>query len=319
VAARHHPELTAYLADLELARAEGRTPDTADAHFLPELVQGLNAAHPGLKLERHFFELGAPESELLASSLAQRLQQSLGSGQTWRGVLTDGDHGTALSVQFSGHTPDVSMLLVDSLKWSPGDVDRKRTAWQRTLNTLSAALQAKMPQLTPPVRLHLATVVSDVQKSSEGCHIFALSAALKMASDPAIQALHERVLFGLLTGRVPPGVNHLDGPRNLPPSMFKHATSKTVLQRYIRVSGERRRAAQARREAGFTGWQRVRADTMASVNKKGQTLLERHAAHLVTRADRTRPGRMLTYSNSYELKRIDLVRQALAHLTAGLP
>lgn len=301
-----------------MARDDGRTPDTADAMFLPELIQGLNAAHPGLKLERHFFELGVPEAELLASSLAQRLQQSLGSGQAWRGVLTDGDHATALSLRFSGHTPDVSLLLVDSLTWSPGDVERKRTAWQHTLDTLSAALQARSPKPTPPVRLHLAMVASDVQKSSEGCNIFALSAALKMASDPAIQALHERVLFGLLTGRVPPGVNHLDAPRNLPPSMLKHATSKTVLQRYVQASGERRRAAQARREAGFTGWQRVRVDAMGPVNKKGQSLLERHAAHLITREDRTRPGRMLTYSNSYELKRIDLVRRALAHLTAGL-
>lgn len=315
VAAEHHPELRAYLEDLEQALDEGRTPDTADALFLPELVEGLNAAHPGLQLERHLFVLGAPASELLASSLAQRLQNSLGSGQAWRGVLTDGDHASAISLRFSAHTHDVSLLLVDSLGWTPNDVQRKRQAWQDTLHTLTEALQARAADPNKPMRLHLGMIGSEVQKSPEGCHIFALSAAKKMADDPTIQVLQERVLFGLLTGRIAAGVNHLDAQRNLPPSMFKHATSKAVLQRYIQASGERRRAAQAKRHAGFTGWQRLRPDALAPVNKKGQSLLERHAALLVTRQDRKQPGRQLTYSNSYELKRIDIVRQALVHLT----
>lgn len=314
----HHPELLAYLEDMEQALDEGRTPDTADAQFLPELLAGVNAAHPGLQLERHLFELGAPKDELLASSLAQRLQNSLGSGQAWQGVLTDGDHGTAISLRFSAHTNDVSLLLVDSVGWGPFDVQRKRQAWQATLHTLTDALQARLPDGGKPVRLHLGMTDTGVQKSAEGCHIFAITAAKKMATDPAIQSLQERVLFGLLTGRVDAGVNHLDAPRNLPPSLFKHATSKDELEHYIQVSGSRRGAAQAKKRDGFTGWQRPRPDALAPVNKKGQSLLERHAAHLVTRPDRTQPERQRTYSNSYELKRIDMLRQALLHLTAGL-
>lgn len=318
VAAEHHPELMDYLEDLEQALDEGRTPDTADAQFLPELLAGVNAAHPGLQLERHLFELGGPKDELLASSLAQRLQDSLGSGQAWQGVLTDGDHGTAISLRFSAHTNDVSLLVVDSVGWGPFDALRKRQAWQATLNTLTDALQARVPDGGKPVRLHLGMTDTGVQKSAEGCHIFAIAAAQKMATDPAIQSQHERALFGLLTGRMAAGVNHLDAPRNLPPSLFKHATSKDELKHYIQVSSSRRRAAQAKRNAGFTGWQRLRPDAMAPVNKKGQNLLERHAAHEVTRPDRAQPGRSRTYSNSYEHKRIHLVRQALTHLTAGL-
>lgn len=61
-----------------------------------------------------------------------------------------------------------------------------------------------------------------------------------------------------------------------------------------------------------------RHDGQAAVNKKGQTLLQRHAGHSVTRESRQEPGRMLTYSTSYEAKRIDMIREALAHLTDGL-
>jgi hypothetical protein len=126
-------------------------------------------------------------------------------------------------------------------------VQRKRQAWQKSLHTLTAALQARTADPNNPVRIHLGMTGSDVQKSAEGCHIFALSAAKKMADEPSIQTLHERVLLGLHTGRIAAGVNHLDAQRNLPPSMFKHATSKTVLQRYIQASDERRLAAQAKK------------------------------------------------------------------------
>lgn len=210
------------------------------------------------------------------------------------------------------------MLLMDSLAWTPGDVQRKHRAWNAVLGVLTGALQQRTAADGSPVRLHLGITSSAVQKSSEGCHIFALAAAKKMASDPAIRALHDRVLLGLTIGRIRAGVSHLDANRQLPPSLFKHTTSAKVLQRYIEVSRQRLQAAQARRQAGFTGWQRLRTDPLAPVNKKGQSLLQRHAAHSVTREDRTQPGRLLSYSNSYELKRIDLIQEALAHLTTGL-
>jgi hypothetical protein len=318
VAARHYPELAQYLDELEAALRQGRAPATADAWHLPELIEGLNLADPTLKLERHLFVLGAEAPEVLASSLAQRLRSSLGGGQAWRGVITDGDHGAAISLRFPAQSNDVSMLLVDSSAWTPRDVDRKRQAWRHTLGILTRDLQASADPQRGPVRLHLGITASDVQKTSEGCHIFALSAAKKLASDPTIATLHERALLGLSSGRISPGVNNLNANRLLPPSLFKHATSRGVLERYIAAIDTGRTAAQARREAGFTGWQRDWPDGQAPVNKKGQNLLERHAAHTISRQDPVDPHRQRSYSNSYEIKRIEMVRQALVHLTAGL-
>jgi hypothetical protein len=318
VAARHYPELAQYLEALETALRQGRTPATADAWHLPELIEGLNLADPTLKLERHLFVLGSAAPEVLASSLAERLRKSVGTEDAWRGVVTDGDHGAAISLRFRDQSNDVSMLLVDSSAWTPHDVDRKRQAWRDTLGILTRDLQARADPQLGPVRLHLGITASDVQKTREGCHIFALSAAKKLASDPAIASLHERALLGLGSGRIPAGVNNLNASRLLPPSLFKHATSRGVLDRYIAATDAGRAAAQARRQAGFTGWQRDWPDGQAPVNKKGQNLLERHAAHSISRQDPVNRNRQLSYSNSYEIKRIEMVRQALVHLTAGL-
>ena len=165
VAARHYPELAGYLEELELAMHEGRTPDTADALHLPELIEGLNLADRALRLERHLFVLGSAAPAVLQSSLAQRLGDSLGTGQAWRGVLTDGDHGTAISLRFSGSSNDVSMLLVDSSAWSPRDVDHKRRTWQATLAMLAPALQERAGPQARPVRLHLGMLATDVQRT----------------------------------------------------------------------------------------------------------------------------------------------------------
>ncbi|HEY9106123.1 MAG TPA: YopJ family acetyltransferase [Roseateles sp.] len=318
VAARHFPELAGYLQELEQALHEGRTPDTADALHMPELVEGLNLADRSLKLESHLFVLGEPAPVMLQSSLAQRLRDSLGSGQAWRGVISDGDHGAAISLRFSTSSNDVSMLLVDSLAWSQRDVDQKRRAWQAVLATLTPALQDRAGPQAAPVRLHLGMFATDVQRTPEGCHIFALSAAKKLASDPAVAALHERALQGIATGRIRPGVNHLNADRLLPPSLFKHATSGRVVERYVDACDAGRSAAEARRQAGFTGWQRDWPDGQAPVNKQGQNLQQRHAAHSITRESRKAPGRLISYSNSYEAKRIELIREALTHLTDGL-
>lgn len=95
----------------------------------------------------------------------------------------------------------------------------------------------------------------------------------------------------------------MDTPaRLLPPSLYKHATSKRVLNDYL---VERARSS-------LSEWDRQDG----RVNKKGQTLLERYAAHEIQRLDRTVDYPLLrTYSNSYEAKRIGLIRAALASLT----
>jgi len=133
-------------------------------------------ADRSLKLESHLFVLGEPAPVVLQSSLAKRLRDSLGSGQAWRGVISDGDHGAAVSLRFSASSNDVSMLLVDSLAWSQRDVDQKRRAWQTVLAMLTPALQEGAGPQAAPVRLHLGMFATDVQRTPEGCHIFALSA-----------------------------------------------------------------------------------------------------------------------------------------------
>jgi len=47
------------------------------------------------------------------------------------------------------------------------------------------------------------------------------------------------------------------------------------------------------------------------VNHRGETLRKRHDKHVITRG-------LFTYSNSFEVKRIEFVRTALHHLTAAV-
>lgn len=91
----------------------------------------------------------------------------------------------------------------------------------------------------------------------------------------------------------------------MPPSLYKHATSKRVLDAYV---------AERARGALF----RVMGRPDGKVNKKGQTLVERYAAHEIQRRERPvdyNVPLLCTYSNSYEAKRIDLIWTALAALT----
>ncbi|MGA0525257.1 hypothetical protein ACO2WH_25730, partial [Escherichia coli] len=74
----------------------------------------------------------------------------------------------------------------------------------------------------------------------------------------------------------------------LPPSLYKHATSMRVLDAYV---AERARGPLSRED---------RPD--GKVNKKGQTLVERYAAHEIQRRERPvdyNVPLLCTYSNSY--------------------
>ncbi len=147
---------------------------------------------------------------------------------------------------------------------------------------------------------------TNTQKSPEGGAIFALSAAKKLASDPAIRTFQDSVLRKMAAGRYHGGVQFAeegDAARLLPPSLYKHTTSRRVLDQY----------SMARARHSSAGLDRPDG----RVNKKGQTLRERHTAHTIQRMDFTVDYPLLrTYSNSYEAKRIDFIRTALAHLTA---
>jgi hypothetical protein len=320
VASKHYPKLTAYLERLEKAYLSDEIPqadDIKDIDHLGDMIAGLNAADPALKLEYYKASEGDDEQfSLRGSPLTDRLAAELGKGTAWRGILDIDDHRTALSIKCSSSSNDVSMVLVNSIGLDLPDIEQVRGQFRNALEELRATLQQRLGPSAPPVRLDMVFTGSDVQKPREGCCIFALSAAKKMASDPAIEGLHRSTLQDLADGALWPGVVRVPADVLLPPSFFKHATSRSVVGRYT----EARRldhALAVRRGAGDGEGRDPFAGPDAHVNKKGQSLQQRFESHLVHRADRDR-GVNRTYSNSYEAKRIEIIKTALAHLTAGM-
>lgn len=119
--------------------------------------------------------------------------------------------------------------------------------------------------------------------------------------------MHGRVLDLIRGGTGSPGFGVMPA-HLLPPAFFKHANSGRDIRDYLVArSGAAQAAAQP------LGPRQV-IDPI--VNKKGQSLLQRHASHLVERPA-SMGDKMIRFSNSYEAKRIELVRIALAQLAAA--
>jgi hypothetical protein len=305
LAVKHYPAMTHYLEALEVAYAANQPAPIRDKEFLPDLIAGLNAADPRRKLE--YCRLEALEAESICqSSLVDRLSAGLGQGSAWCTVLDEaGGHRTALSIQCSSSSHDASLVLVDSLAIDADDTFEQER-WLGITQALEKALQAKLGG-TAPVRLRLTVAGSDAQRSGEGCAIFAISAARKLASEPVIARLHGKVLDTIRNGTGSPGFGVLP-PYLLPPAFFKHANSGRDIRDYLVARSD---AAQA---AAQSQGPRLVVDPI--VNKKGQSLLQRHASHLVERPASV-GDKMIRFSNSYEAKRIELVHVALAHLAAA--
>ncbi|MGA4289965.1 YopJ family acetyltransferase [Ralstonia pseudosolanacearum] len=312
LARKHYPALTGYLERLETAYQSSTPPDPIeDIDHMEAIIKGLNIADPMLNL--HFDKICAEDSpeQIREYVFAKKLEAELRleprqrSSNGWREIIDDGDHRIAMGIQCSKSSNDVSILVIDSRSMDRASFKSEtKKKWDRVVTAISPDIQAKLGPSAQPVRLFVAFLAIHTQKSQEGCGIFALSAAKKMASDPAIRKLHKPLLTGMATRQIHQGVVYLvDTPaRLLPPSLYKHATSKRVLNDYL---VERARSS-------LSEWDRQDG----RVNKKGQTLLERYAAHEIQRLDRTVDYPLLrTYSNSYEAKRIGLIRAALASLT----
>jgi hypothetical protein len=302
------PELTRYLDEVEFAYLMNETADTHDIDFLPELIEGLNAADPALKLETHVW---MPEERNWAphSSLTYSIEQRLGSNAAWRAVIEDDDHRLAMSVRQRGC--DVSILMVDSLGYDKEDYVKFSKATVNALASMTASLEQRVGPQAGPVRIHLAVAYADTQKTLEGCAIFALSAARKMASEPLVRMLHERLLDGLNDRKIRPGLTRIDAASHLPPGFFKHTTSRSVVRDFLDVKRTRFQKAMSSEPVG---WAMPPVDPDAPVNKKGQRLDQRYAEHFIERPDAE--GIVRTFSNSYEMKRILLIREALTHLVA---
>jgi hypothetical protein len=302
LAAKHYPAMAHYLEALEAAYAANKPAPIRDKEFLPDLIAGLNAADPRRKLD--YCRLAALDAEsVCASNLVDRLSEGLSRGSAWCTLLDEaGGHRTALGIRCSSTSRDASLLLVDSLAIDADDPFEKQR-WLGITQGLEKALQAKLGG-DAPVRLRLTVAGSDAQRSAEGCAVFAISAARKLASDPAIARLHGRILDLIRGGTGSPGYGVMP-PHLLPPAFFKHANSGRDIRDYLVA---RAGAAQP------PGPPRRVIDPI--VNKKGQSLLQRHASHLVER-QASSGEKMNRFSNSYEAKRIELVRIALAQLAAA--
>lgn len=302
----HYPELTLYLQEREDALGSNtmsQTWDINDIDHMELLVEGLNLADPGLKLD-YYQELWNDDASVAAlhtAALAERVQAELGQGGAWRAIVDYGHHRNAISVQCSASSNDVSIVLVDSTTENSAHTAHVRQRWADVLNEITAAAQARLGPDAPPVRLHMSLLSTHAQKGPEGCCIFALSAAKKMASEGAIRELHTRTLDDVAQGRAQPGVEWQDAGPRLPPAFYKHATSRPVLEDYLKVLGQRDPVA-----------------AQASVNKHGKTLLQRYDDNFVRRNDPV-AKKEISSSMSYEKKRIEMIKTALAHLTAKPP
>ncbi|WP_269153510.1 YopJ family acetyltransferase [Ralstonia solanacearum] len=324
LARKHHPALTRYLARLEAAYQSNITlSPIEDIDHIEAIIKGLNIADPMLNL--HFDKMGAEDSreQIRGYVLAKKLEAELRleprqrSSDGWREIIDDGEHRIAMGVQCSKSSNDVSIVVIDSrfmdLASFKAGSGRK---WQRVLEAITSSIQAKLGPSAPPVRLQMTFCATNTQESPEGGDIFALSAAKKMASDPAMRMLPGAMLRMMAKGRFHGGIQFVKeekAARLLPLSLYKHATSKRVLNDYWAK----------RTGSGFAKGE----GPDSKVNKKGQTLLERYAANEIQRPVRADSNSdeaqsidlnyplLRTYSNSYEAKRIDLIRTALASLT----
>jgi YopJ Serine/Threonine acetyltransferase len=285
--------LASYLNELENAYRENRAPAVNDIKHLGLIVDGLNMADPGLNLVFDQVMEDELSDWVEKYKLTERLLQGLGKGDAWRMVVDDGtiDHRYALSVQCSASSNDASLILVDGLE-EESEVSMRITSWSNILGSIGEVLRERMPAADPPIRLHLDVACTTTQRTAEGCDIHALSAARKMAAEPEFAQLHATALHAMVDG--PTGESFAALPAtDLPPSFFKHSSSGMDLVDNLLK----------RDEAG--------RDPV--VNRGGQTLLERWTSHMTHRWDAEK-GKERWYSNSYEAKRIDLIRTALAAL-----
>jgi hypothetical protein len=333
LAAQRCPELLAYLGRLERAMSRSKLhTKTEDLKFLPQMVEGLNAKDPSLRLK--LYQLDTTSLRGL-KTLTQHLRKGM-SGQEgwrdgWRAVLDlDGRHRVALSVRCTGNA--ASFIVVDAVPQHSTSAVRAEM-WQQAMKRLEhhfSRRPVRSGEGAPlPFRFHTTLVFSGVQNTREGCCVFALSAVKKMAAEPTIAQMHSRKLeeiartAGEEAGpaasaeqqREPDETVSLEGAASLPSSFLKHSTSASALRSYI---------------AGRAGQDSAQAVAEERVNKKGQTLMERRAAHMVVRYAPPPastwfdhfleciawPREMVPfeYSNSYEHKRLEFVRTAIAHI-----
>ena len=286
-------------------------PDKIDIEFdklvLPFAVAAENARTPGLNLTL------LAKSGDLKGWLADAACPAEGKRAIFQ-LPVPGEHVVAVDVRRrDGRT---SMLLIE-----PPTADNDHV--EGFDSYLLPALEKLIPLGTTLTMLALGT-----QKANSGCHVFALSAASKLADQRvALDVLHDRNLngqplktqLGRNAGQLAGNnrIRLLDGTGVLPAGFVKHSQSGTTLQKWLDASPPEL------------------ADEM--VNRKGMTLHARHGAHATTRysqlslesrlkEEEGKSGGALAHSlapkrtsTSIEMKRLTYIDRAIDHLRQAPP
>ena len=304
--------LTKVKKHFEVLKAENWSPDGrelyCDVALLHIAVKAENARKPGLNL--HNFDS--------FSSFAYALER--GKLENGRAIFPLPSKGLRHAVAADIRTIDgkISMLVLESLGM--------KNVQSKYSEDLVSEILKELPE-----NAKLAVLAVDAQKSLNGCRIFALSAASKLAKEPELfNEIHEanasdqvQVLKQINKAEIEkrlsdaqsgdslvdvdeninfPNFRILDIHRLVPPSFQKHTQSKTSLKAWA----DEDKLAQIR------------------VNKQGETLLSRFNKHIVERYKRdpyAENGKLqwselkqISFGASIEEKRLAYFDRAIAYV-----
>lgn len=335
-------ELRTFAAEVH---AEGASPDDEPDAFrkldklaMPAIVSALNAEDPQLRLV--YAHVSVPDDRGVVAdhrgfgSVEWRSFLADAAPGRWRIVLDNAAHNLAMDLHVEGlpGEPGRRGSLVHMSPSVPATADPVLTAAE-------TAAHLRLPEGWP-----LLLVDVPAQKSLRSCRIFALSMALKCAADASLEHLHARQLRG---ERLPFDTIEVDAELLLPAEYSSEAGSLSddstaapaespaapstpqpvgLLAHYVKTAADVLGPAYMKHAQSRTAVQGYLdglpdAARHQPVNRRGQTLLERHDAHRVARwpghAAR-KPGPLLQ-SASIELKRIAFLDKAIRHAARCRP
>ncbi|KQW01218.1 YopJ family acetyltransferase [Rhizobacter sp. Root1221] len=289
-------EMKGYLAELRLMHAAGRElPRSRDTQFLDLLVVMENARNASLRLsaqaiDHEALDKGDAAAMKAVAGLARAAIEGMGQG-SWHAVLSVDGHEVAVAAEHDEkHPARLSLIVVDSASSLLSSGQWRQIA-RLVGQHMNRALADEGKPTDAQVWVSCLSTSTEVTATCGGSTIFSLAAAREMPHDPDIQKLHKDVLGQAAEDSVSATArltadNHLLGAR-----FFKHMTHPGALQDLLKRRPELEDAP---------------------VNKKGTTLRQHQAEHVVSH----RPpfGVSYAYSDSFERKRLRMYERAIAHL-----
>jgi len=301
----------------------------------PAIVAALNAEDPGLRMV--YAHNIAPDERAqyadqrgFGSVAWEQVVRSAGPGR-WRILIDNDAHNMALDVmvaQVPGSGERRGSVVALNPSPSP--------SMTRAIVVAELANELRLPADWP-----LLLVEIPAQKSLRSCRIFALSMALKCRGDASLDSLHQARLRGDETqlhlqdidaslARPDDTDSELDSDSESTDSRapLKQAVAAVVLGQEVvtpaQIAGPQfMKHAQSRSDV--LSYIAARgSDARHPVNRKQQTLLERHDAHRVVRqparatgsSEQAKDSGPQINSASIELKRISFLDKAIRHAAA---